>query len=413
MIQQILFIIFLDYTSFLYSSSNFYVPEKIYKSYKTQELFDGKIEDKSHEQNESSYHPYTKQFLKPVMQPKYIIAEEQRLKEKNKALESEDLSKIKDQKEENQSNKIESSINFIEKKNLTEKNNQPIKTQQEDKNIQNLFDPLTTQPRSINMNTIFEIPGEVFDDFDKFINKMTLTILKNSKYISPHTKISQVNLSEIVIETLKKYLFLFLKLPDKIKTTTDIGNALNNFRIEIQYLAEQIKNYNGKKYYTNPQQMLILIKIINRFLKEADAQNISREISIKFDNIYTKSAICCALFEGQNIIFSTEDTPTKILSFFQTSIANTNNLTQLQEHDNIMQIIYGKNGYMDQILEKWIMYQNSNLYKNKINRSYGAFITFLLIFQNSIVAAANVLDKTSSLYKVTNPIPLIINMNIN
>lgn len=421
MTKTILLIIFLSCAQFSYPSSGYFLPEKNYRPYKSPERYDHRIEDQTTEKTEFSRNISTKNSFKSVIQPKHIAAEEQRIKEENKSFKESkpnDFNEMQAPKEflleENQPKSIKNSLTFIEENYLTEETKaQEKKVSQEDKNIQNLFNPLTAQPNSINMRTAFEIPGEIFETFDKFINKMIINVLKNSKQISPHTKISQVSFSEIIAKSLQKYLFSFLRLPYKINTATNMGNALNNFRIEIQFLAEQIKNYNGKKYYTNPEQMLVLIKIINSFLKEADAQNIPREISIKFDKIYTQAAICCSLFQGKNIIFATQDTPTQILSFFQASIKNTNNLTGIQFNNNIMQTIYGKNGYTDQILQTWSTYQKSDLYRNKINREYGAFITFLLIFQNSIVAAANVLDTTSALYKVTNPLSLVININEN
>ena len=280
----------------------------------------------------------------------------------------------------------------------------------QEKSFQNLFTPLTGKSSSINLSSLMDLPTEIFDKFSDHINKMIFSILKKSMIVSPHTKIAQFSFADIIGKSFQRYLFLFLQLPIDLNTSTQTGQALNNFRMEIQILAEQIKKYNGKKYYTNPDQMLMLIKIINQFLKEASTRAISIQMSQKLDTVYEKAAQCCSLFQGQNMIFSSKNTPIQIFSFFKKSIDSTNNLPNLEYSYNIMQTIYGDQGYMDQILETWKIYQLSDLYKNKINRQYGAFITFLLIFENSIIAGANILYQTSTLYKITNPIPVTINI---
>ncbi|MBP6869898.1 hypothetical protein KBC04_03385 [Candidatus Babeliales bacterium] len=295
---------------------------------------------------------------------------------------------------------------FIEPSKKTE----TPEPQPQEKSIQDLFTPLTEQP-SISMQSVIEYPAEMLTKFDTFISKMTLSVLKKSINVNINSKLFHTSFADIIAESLKRYMFQLFQLPENLNTETDAGNSLNNFKMEIQFLAYQIGSYNGKQFYTQPEQMLALIKIINRFLQEADAHNISQEISKKLDLIYQQAKKACNLFQNQNIIFSTKDTPEQILQFFLQPIKNTNNLTKIQFSYGLIHKIYDAHGYMDQILQAWQEFQHSNLYKNKINREYGAFIAFLLIFQNSIVAAANILDETSALYQVTNPIPITININ--
>ena len=130
----------------------------------------------------------------------------------------------------------------------------------------------------------------------------------------------------------------------------------------------------------------------------------------KLSAVSTFANISYDIFKNKNMILATKNGPKAILPFFKTVIENTNNLPKIKFSHELMHAIYDTDGYTDQIIQTWQNFQKNDLYKVQINRQYGAFLTFLLLFENSVVAAAIILDETSQLYKVTNPVPVVINI---
>lgn len=402
MIKKIYFIICLFHIQFVETSS-YLMFETAQKSKitKNQKKYDLRTAEK-----ESIYAPKSTNTLIHKIEPKYITFEETKIKNREEPKEKIGIPKqlagdlIKTNLTPEISFKNQTYQEDISKNIAFEKNNQKTK--------------LSIKDSSIALkDSLIKIPTYVYDQFTMLINKMTFSILKKSIFISPHKQSSQFNFTDIIATPLKKYLFVFLQLPAKIDTKTKTGQALHDFKIELQFLTEQINSYSGKKYYTHPDQMLDLIKIINRFIQKAHIQPLSFKTESKLIDINTQATTCCNIFKNQNIIFSTQTTPEQILSFFEKPINNISDLNQAQYAYNAIDTIYEDKGYIDQILQTWQDYQNSQLYKDKINKEYGAFITFLLIFDNSIIAAANLLEQTSALYKVTSPTPVIININQN
>lgn len=259
--------------------------------------------------------------------------------------------------------------------------------------------------------TVNEAPihEEVVDKFVTYINKTIFSLIKKSFYLSADSSILHITLAEIITETLKDALFEMSIISDHI-TTSRKNDYSNNFNMQIQYLAEQIQKYNTQTIYTSPEDMLLLIKFIHQFIKENNAIFISQAMFIKLDTILKTAQSCCYAIQNENMIFSSVNAPKMILSYFRPVIDSTNNLPNIKFSYDVMHAIYDLNGYTDQILQTWQSFQGTDLYTTPANRQYGAFLTFLLIFETSIVAAAIILNETSMLYKITNPVPVIIDI---
>ena len=180
--------------------------------------------------------------------------------------------------------------------------------------------------------------------------------------------------------------------------------------MQLQYLAQQIYDYNDITTYTEPDEMLLLIKFINQFLKENQVINFSPIMLTKLNAISDFAAFNCNQFKNKDMIFSSLNAPKEVLSFFKQPIMNTNNLSKIKFSRQLMHAIYDSNGYMDQIIQKWQDFKASELSSDAVNRQYASFLAFLLLFENSLIAAAIILDETSALYKVTNPVPVFINI---
>lgn len=243
----------------------------------------------------------------------------------------------------------------------------------------------------------------------KFINQAQQTlfmILKKSLQINSTNTLIQVTLANIIAEHLKSALFNLSNIP--LSTTIVRNNSYNNFRSQVQYIANQIEKSN--KTSSSPDQMLLLIQSINQFLKESNIILFSQAMSTKLNEVEVTANNCCDIIRNKNLIFTSIDVPKNIMIFFKPVIDNTNKLSNILYTQSIMHAIYDTNGYMDNIMHKWKAFKSSDLNTTAANNQYAAFLTLLLLFENSIVAAAVILDETSALYKVTNPIPIIINI---
>ncbi|MBV8660916.1 MAG: hypothetical protein JO129_02115 [Candidatus Dependentiae bacterium] len=300
---------------------------------------------------------------------------------------------------------IDNNLDLPDKAN-PEIENKSTSSYQFAKDKANQFATNTSKGLSIVSQEAFQIPEQVANTFIKFFDKMIITFVKH--HLPQQHNAFKVTVAEVVAASIKKMMFNVFNLSESLGPNTD--NSINNFKMQLQYLAQQIEIYNNTNIYTNPDQMLLLIQSINQFLKENNVMHVSQQMYKKLDAIANLATITTNIFRNQNIIFSSIDAPAKVFACFQPIINTTNNLSKAQYSYDLMQTIYGTNGYIDQIMETWNKFQSNELYKTPINRQYGAFLTFLLLFENSIVAAAIILDQTSSLYKVVNPIPVVINI---
>jgi len=227
--------------------------------------------------------------------------------------------------------------------------------------------------------------------------------------LSSQIILSQVSATDIIVEELGN---LLLKLQGLSKNPGARRTpSLDGFKSQIQYLAEQIKLYNNQTIYKNPDQIVVLIKFMNRFIKENNIILISQTMSEKLQTINKTAQATCSMFQNANIILSIFNAPAPVILEFEDVIEKTHNLQNMQFTKDLVQTIYNKNGIIDQIFNAWKNFQTSATYQdNPINRQYGAFVTFLLLFENTMVATATILAITSELYEVTNPIPVVINI---
>jgi hypothetical protein len=255
----------------------------------------------------------------------------------------------------------------------------------------------------IQDKTTDEFVGKLNNTFKKFITKTVLVTVRTRIRL-----ISYLSLSDMFVVSIKHFLFAFSNIPEHFKSPKN--NAFNNFRKQIQYLAQQISNYNSITIYKDPQAMLQLMLLIQQFLQENNEFPFSSPMLINLDQAISTAITCCNIFKNQNMIFSSSNTPAQIIRYFQPVIDNTNNLDNNKFTNNLMHAIYNDGGYTYQIIETWQKFTTSDLNQTPTNRHYAAFLTFLLLFENMIVATAVIIDQTSALYKVTNPVPVVIDI---
>lgn len=245
--------------------------------------------------------------------------------------------------------------------------------------------------------------NELHDIFNKFIRKSVFLTLKHRMRF-----ISYMSLSDMFVISVKHLLFALFNISENL--TPRKNNALNNFRKQIQYLAEQIEKYNNTTIYKKPQAMIDLMLFMQQFLQENNEFPFSSPMLINLDQTISTATTCCNIFKNQNMIFASSNSPAEIIQYFQQAIDNTNNLQNIKFTRNLINKIYDDGGYTDQIMQTWQKFTASDLNQTPVNRHYAAFLTFLLLFENMIVATAVIIDQTSALYKVTNPVSVTIDI---
>ena len=285
----------------------------------------------------------------------------------------------------------------------TENNNNPLQKTSSKFNQKSSYNK---QNKSSYNNTEDDTaPSDLARLFSGFMNKSLFLFFSQQHLMSADINFSDITIDQAFLEGIITVIFA---MEEKLQTIKN--SDFDNFKMQIQYLAEQIKKYNTTSVYNNVDQMLLFIKFMNQFLKENNILYFSQAMSLKVDDVVATSSTCCDIIRNQNIILSSKSTPDKVLSFFQPMIETTNQLANSSDSYKTMHRIYDANGNMDCIIQRWKKFQSTRLYKTPLNRQYGAFITFLLLFENSIIATAIILDKTSTLYKVTNKVPVVINI---
>ncbi len=247
--------------------------------------------------------------------------------------------------------------------------------------------------------------SELGNHFSAFVKKSIFLLLKRKLVLTADEiyfdSMFIEALTEVMIQTMLNFNLELQNIPNK---------DFDNFRMQIQYLSGQINKYNNISIYKNINQMVALIEYINQFLKENNTLFFSQLMIKKLDESLKTAKSCSYLIRNQNIILASTSAPEQVLSFFQSNIDTTNTLADFSDHYRDMHAIYDTHGNMDQIMRKWKSFKLSNLNNTTINRQYAAFITFLLLFENSIIATAIILDKTSSLYQTSKPVPVVINI---
>ncbi|MGZ6250775.1 MAG: hypothetical protein ACXWL2_02000 [Candidatus Chromulinivorax sp.] len=251
-----------------------------------------------------------------------------------------------------------------------------------------------------------ELPKKISGSTSSLINKIMFKFLKHSLRLPLATKFSlQQTVSENLAEIVKDAIFNLSNLSESIPGSKQI--SLNQFKAEMEFIAEQIEKLSKTTVYTNLilQQMLQLIFCINQFL--FDSNNIALTYhEVETINKVSKTANnCLNICLHKNLIFSNYNLPKNIETFFAKPISTIEQLSDTELSNLTIQEIYTPNGTMDQLITTWNTF-NSNQAQTIINKQYAAFITLLLLFENSVIAAATILNQTSALYKVINPITI-------
>lgn len=250
--------------------------------------------------------------------------------------------------------------------------------------------------------------SKVRSTFSNFASQVCLKYLKSVFHVSGATKIVNVSFAQIIGNILKNLIFQLSNLTKNKKTQRN--NSLHAFKMQIQTLEQQISQYNQKTIYQSPDQMLLLIKQCDRFLQENNDTPFTQPMITQMTKSIQTATSCLYIFNNQNIILSSFDSPADILFFFKDVITNTNNLPKIQFSHNLIQEIYKEDGYMNEIITTWHSFEKNIMYTNIYYRQYAAFLTFLLIFENSIMAASIILDEDSNKYHVAEKVPVAINI---
>jgi len=209
-------------------------------------------------------------------------------------------------------------------------------------------------------------------------------------------------IASIITSSLQNVLFEILALPTDVQGQT----AIQSLKNEIQYLSEQVKKYNDVNIYTNIDQMLEFIQSMNNFIKESQLVALSTTNIENIDTAYSTAVSVTNIFKKQNIILNPQLVPNEVLQIFTEPINNSFDLIKIKDTPSMIHAVYDKNGSINLILNSWDSFMATKYNNIKNDLSYGAFMTFLLIFQDTIIVTTNILNSTSGEFQVTNPLPM-------
>jgi len=235
-----------------------------------------------------------------------------------------------------------------------------------------------------------------FDEFIEYQLENTIDTLFSSTLKNAH--LNHNTLDEIIISSLQSLLFHLLGLSKNMQQLP----ATESFKKELQYLYENIQKYNGTNIYFDIEQMVIFLQSINTFLKESHLILLSPENINSIDAGYATAITTSNLFKEKNIILDFSFVPNEVKEIFAKAIDDGQILIQIKNSKIMIPKIYDKNGSINIIIDSWNTFMKSNLKKVPHNLYYAAFTTFLLIFQDSILATICLLNETSKEFKVTN-----------
>ena len=249
----------------------------------------------------------------------------------------------------------------------------------------------------------------IVDSFDKKIfHTMTKTLFKSKKYKVDY--IEENSLNDVIKQKLKVMIFKILKLPKNIRFNADNDNSLLKLEAQLTDLINLIEKYNQTSIYNNLDQMLMFLKYTQNFILTSNILYLPQDIHSLFDKINQVATTCYTICQSQPMVFTNNSTPATLQNYFKIAIDNTYKLNNVTYNQTLINNMYDKKGYMQTILQTWQNFRQDKLYQTEKLQQYGAFLTFLLIFENSLVVLATMIDTINQFYQLGNLTPVEINI---
>ena len=209
-------------------------------------------------------------------------------------------------------------------------------------------------------------------------------------------------LSHVLTSSLERVLSEISRSHKKIQSKS----AIESLRKEIQYLSEQIQKYNSINIYNDVDLMIEFIESMNTYIKICQLVALTSTNIKNINTAYSTAVTTSNIFKKQNIILNQQLVPNEVIQMFTQPIDDSQNLIEIKDATSMIHTIYDKNGSMDIIFNSWQSFMASTYSSIKNDLYYGAFITFLLIFQDTVSATTSILNETSDEFQVTNPLQM-------
>jgi len=247
-------------------------------------------------------------------------------------------------------------------------------------------------------------------------SKIYAATINQTEFTAPEEQTNQIDhqelssLTEGSIDTLSQLLTSSLdrvlsKVPRSRKNVKS-QPAIESLKNEIQYLSEQVQKYNTISFYTDINLMVTFIKNMNDFIKQSKFVTLSTTNVKNLDIAYSAAVSTSNIFKKQNIILNQNSIPNEVLQNFTLPINDSQNLIEIKDMTSMIHAIYDTNGSMNLIFDSWQKFMASPYSSVTYDLYYGAFITFLLIFQDTVTATTSILNETSGEFQVTNPLEM-------
>ena len=232
-------------------------------------------------------------------------------------------------------------------------------------------------------------------------NKIDATIEDLFKKSMLFPDVTRRSLEEIIASSLHDLLFHILGLSEQAQAQ----QPTESFKSELQYLSQQIQKFSNATAYTDIDQMIEFIIAMNDFLKQSHIVPLSDVQVENIDTAYTTAFTAANIFKNQNLIFDFNLVPDEVIQIFKQPIDDGQNLIKIKDALATIHTIYNKEGSINLIMHSWQNFLESKYVSIQNNQYYAAFMTFLLIFQDSMLATISILNETSNEFQVTDQLP--------
>lgn len=177
----------------------------------------------------------------------------------------------------------------------------------------------------------------------------------------------------------------------------------SNLPLEIRKIAEQIRKYNSIKNYSNMHDMAQFIQTMHNFLKESKLVMVSETMIKNMAQAYATAKKMSNELTQQNRLFTIDAIPLNVRLVFDSSLTTYKNIPLIENTNLMMKAVYETNGSIEKIINTM-----NNSLKNSTQEEQDSsqilFMTFVLIFKNSIAATSMVINEANQRYKIIEPL---------
>lgn len=295
----------------------------------------------------------------------------------------------------------ETVLNPINLQQQTNSDNSSINKKTDNNSIDLQKESVNTD--SLNLQTYGAAESQTLDIGKNKLKKKYKNILQDEFTTSVvDSPVDRHDFSEFLNEQIDHFGHYFLD----IKTPSTPQTPSSNLQFEIKALADQVQKYNNITLYSQIDLMVQFIGRMNIFLMQSHLVSLSNTMIENMNKAYATAIATSNILKSQNLVFDLNSVPDSVKQMFATPITTNQSLPAITDSKTMVQIIYDKNGAIENIVTTLQASLDENTRDNGTNQYQIAFLAFALIFQDTIAATISVLNEASMQYKIIKQIEI-------